>query len=200
MQVYISKGDNQWGPFELDQLERLKSEGALNENDWAWVQGESDWVPLSDLMERHGVRTPVWQPAVPSRRTWRFYAPVAVGVVCLVMLIIVGWPTVVDVDRLQYRGGVAYEEAAGQPYEGRAVGYYPDGVKRIESHFKGGHQHGWVRAYYPDGGLQSEGRKENGRFHGKVVQYHENGEIKREMQFIHGNLVEQQKMPAKYGN
>gem|GEM_PF-5172071 len=36
VQVYISKNDQQWGPFDLNQLERLKEEGALKATDWAW--------------------------------------------------------------------------------------------------------------------------------------------------------------------
>ena len=54
MQVYISKNDQQWGPFDLNQLERLKGEGALKATDWAWEQGESGWVPLAAVLERHG--------------------------------------------------------------------------------------------------------------------------------------------------
>jgi len=100
VQVYISKNDQQWGPFDLDQLERLKAEGALKASDWAWEQGESAWVPLGEILERHGKRLPVWRPAVAQRRTWNFYAPVAVGVVCVLLLITLGWPTVVDADRI----------------------------------------------------------------------------------------------------
>ena len=200
VQVYISKKDQQWGPFDLGQLERLKEEGALKASDWAWEQGESAWVPLGEILQRQGKRLPVWRPAAAQRRTWNFYAPVAVGVVCVLLLIVVGWPTVVDADRLEYRDGVAYELNSDKPFEGKAVHRYPDGKARVESHYKAGQQHGWVRDFYPDGELQSEGRKEKGRFHGKVFYYHQNGEIKRQMNFVHGNLVEQDEISAKYGN
>ena len=32
VQVYISKNDHQWGPFDLNQLARLKGEGPLKGN------------------------------------------------------------------------------------------------------------------------------------------------------------------------
>jgi len=200
VQVYISKNDQQWGPFDLVQLERLKKEGALKPTDWAWEQGESGWVPLVEVLERHGKRLPVWRPALAQQRTWKFYAPVAVGAVCVLLLIALGWPTVVDADRLEYQDGVAYELKSDKPFEGKAVHRYPNGTAQLESHYKAGQQHGWVRAFYPDGAIQSEGRKENGRFHGEVTYYRQNGEIKRQMTFIHGNPVEQREMPAKYGN
>lgn len=68
-QVYISKNDHQWGPFDLNQLARLKGEGVLKATDWAWEQGESGWVPLAAVLERHGNRLPVWRPAAAQRRT-----------------------------------------------------------------------------------------------------------------------------------
>ena len=200
MQVYISKNDQQWGPFDLNQLERLKGEGALKATDWAWEQGESGWVPLAAVLERHGNRLPVWRPAAAQRRTWKFYAPVAVGAVCVLLLLALGWPKVVDAERLEYRDGVAYELKSDKPFEGKAVQHYPDGTVRVQSRYMAGQQHGWVRAFYPDGALQSEGRKENGRFHGEVTYYRQNGEIKRQLTFIHGNPVNQREMPAKYGN
>ena len=136
MQVYISKNDQQWGPFDLVQLERLKKEGALKPTDWAWEQGESGWVPLGEVFERHGKRLPVWRPALAQQRTWKFYAPVAVGAVCVLLLIALAWPTVVDAVRLEYRAGVAYELKSDKPFEGRAVHHYPDGTTRLESHYK----------------------------------------------------------------
>jgi len=135
VQVYISKNDQQWGPFDLNQLERLKGEGALKATDWAWEQGESGWVPLAAFLERHGNRLPVWRPAAAQRRTWKFYAPVTVGAVCVLLLIALGWPKVVDTERLEYRDGVAYELKSDKPFEGKAVQHYPDGTVRVQSHY-----------------------------------------------------------------
>ena len=122
------------------------------------------------------------------------------GAVCVLLLIALGWPKVVDAERLEYRDGVAYELKSDQLFEGKAVQHYPDGTVRVQSRYMAGQQHGWVRAFYPGGALQSEGRKENGRFHGEVTYYRQNGEIKRQLTFIHGNPVNQREMPAKYGN
>ena len=90
VQVYISKNDLQWGPFDLNQLARLKGEGVLKATDWAWEQGESGWVPLAAVLERHGNWLPVWRPAAAQRRTWKFYAPVTVRAVCVMLLIALG--------------------------------------------------------------------------------------------------------------
>ena len=83
----------------MNQLERLKGEGALKATDWAWEQGESGWVPLAAVLERHGNRLPVWRPAAAQRRSWKFYAPVTVGAVCVLLLIALGWPKVLDAEQ-----------------------------------------------------------------------------------------------------
>jgi len=50
MNVYISKGDRQWGPYPAAQVPGLMERGSFAPEDWAWIEGGNEWVPLGSVM------------------------------------------------------------------------------------------------------------------------------------------------------
>ena len=50
MQVYISKDDRQWGPYDAEQLVCLIDRKSFSLSDWAWIEGNNVWVPLREIM------------------------------------------------------------------------------------------------------------------------------------------------------
>ena len=51
MQVYISKDDQHWGPYDAAQMSALVERGSFSLQDWAWVDGSGEWVPLRQIMD-----------------------------------------------------------------------------------------------------------------------------------------------------
>ena len=47
MQVYVSKNEKQWGPYEALHIKSLIESGSFDLQDWAWVEGQTEWVPLA---------------------------------------------------------------------------------------------------------------------------------------------------------
>lgn len=76
MQVYISKDDRQWGPYEAEQLVCLVDRGSFSLNDWAWIEGSSEWVPLREIVtilqnERKAESQELHQRVEVARDYWR---------------------------------------------------------------------------------------------------------------------------------
>ena len=51
MKVFITKENRQWGPYAADQLGLLIENGAFALQDWAWIEGGTEWVPVSQILE-----------------------------------------------------------------------------------------------------------------------------------------------------
>ena len=51
MQIYISKDNRQWGPYEAEQVSFLIGKGSFALQDWAWVEGGKEWIPVSQVLE-----------------------------------------------------------------------------------------------------------------------------------------------------
>ena len=49
--IYISKDNRQWGPYEAKQVSFLIGKGSFALHDWAWVEGSTEWVPVSQILE-----------------------------------------------------------------------------------------------------------------------------------------------------
>jgi hypothetical protein len=64
MNIYLHKDGQQLGPFSESELRTHLSSGSINETDLAWVEGNSDWQPLSTILQP--ARPPLMpvQPAV----------------------------------------------------------------------------------------------------------------------------------------
>jgi len=51
MQIFISKDNRQWGPYEAKQVSFLVGKGSFALQDWAWIRGNTEWVPVSQILE-----------------------------------------------------------------------------------------------------------------------------------------------------
>lgn len=55
MQIFISRNNQQHGPYNLDDIQAYLASGHLHSNDLAWYEGVQGWVPLSQIP---GIATP----------------------------------------------------------------------------------------------------------------------------------------------
>ena len=51
MDIYIRRGEEQFGPFTPQQVEESLASGALVETDFAWSEGMTEWVPVRDALK-----------------------------------------------------------------------------------------------------------------------------------------------------
>jgi hypothetical protein len=49
MQIHISRGGQQLGPFSIEEVNRKLSDGTLSPTDQAWYEGAAGWAPLSGV-------------------------------------------------------------------------------------------------------------------------------------------------------
>ena len=52
MNIYIHKNDEQFGPFNDDQLSDGIKTGQFTLDDLAWIEGQAEWVPLRNLWQQ----------------------------------------------------------------------------------------------------------------------------------------------------
>jgi hypothetical protein len=76
MQVYVSKDQRQWGPYEATHVPSLIECGSFTLEDWAWVEGQTEWVPLArvqqTLLEEEAAKAAVVHQRVEQARgKWR---------------------------------------------------------------------------------------------------------------------------------
>ena len=50
MDIYIRRGEEQFGPFTPQQVEESLASGALMETDYAWHSELTEWVPVRDSL------------------------------------------------------------------------------------------------------------------------------------------------------
>jgi len=50
MQIYIFKNNEQFGPFDAAQIEEYIKTSVFAMEDFAWSEGEAEWIPLSSLL------------------------------------------------------------------------------------------------------------------------------------------------------
>ena len=46
MSIWVSRNGQQFGPYTLDGLRQMLSQGQFSPTDWAWIDGGADWIPL----------------------------------------------------------------------------------------------------------------------------------------------------------
>ena len=204
MSVYIAKAGKNWGPYESKQVSVLVERGSFADNDWAWIEGEADWMPVSELLEMmttpveaqtvHPVEAQTVQPVVKETAVcvawWRGGLFRKLSVAGLVVLLVVGWGgRETDYSSLQRRDGLAFAPGSDTPFEGRAVSYHPNGQRMYSSDFVDGEENGQIISWYVSGQKQSEAEMKDGKFHGKVTYWHANGRMMGHYTYEHGHVI-----------
>ena len=63
MEIYIKRGEEQFGPFTPEQVEESLQNGSLIESDIAWHEALPDWVPVKDILALKSGSQPVQETA-----------------------------------------------------------------------------------------------------------------------------------------
>jgi len=50
MNYYISRGGQQYGPYSLEDLKSMTTQGRVDANDLAWGEGMASWTPVSQVL------------------------------------------------------------------------------------------------------------------------------------------------------
>jgi hypothetical protein len=81
MTLFVTKNGKQLGPYSLEQVQNLVADGTLVASDWAWYEGLTEWVPISQIP---GFVLPITTFGVPPPSTPpRAERPIAVWIICL---------------------------------------------------------------------------------------------------------------------
>ena len=225
MSIYIAKEGKNWGPYESRQVSVLVERGSFAENDWAWIEGETDWAPVSEVLEE-------WQTAeaacrelelqkeaaelaevaaVPEKKPaptvtklrgtswWSrhfFFLALGLGAAGLIALLVLRPAAVAAYTSLQTREGLAYVPNESEPFKGKAVSHHPNGQLMFKAEYRAGRQHGELISFFADGQKQSEGMLADGSFHGKVIYYHPNGEVQSHYVYQNGEAISRKNWDA----
>ena len=63
MEIYIRRNESSDGPYSIEQVQDLIAQGMLRLDDWAQVEGESQWQPLHEIPDVHFKPPPGMHPA-----------------------------------------------------------------------------------------------------------------------------------------
>jgi hypothetical protein len=225
MSIYIAKEGKNWGPYESKQVSVLVERGSFAENDWAWIEGETDWAPVSEVLEEwqtaeaacrelelqkeaaklaEVAAVPEKKPAPtvtkPRGTSWWsrhfFFLALGLGAAGLIALLVLRPAAVADYNLLQTREGLAYAPDASEPFEGKAVSHHPNGQLMFKAEYRAGRQHGELVSFFADGQKQGEGTLVDGLFHGKVIYYHPNGEVQSHYVYQNGEAISRKNWDA----
>ena len=225
MSIYIAKEGKNWGPYESRQVSVLVERGSFAENDWAWIEGETDWAPVSEVLEEwqtaeaacrelelqkeaaklaEVAAVPEKKPAPtvtkPRGTSWWsrhfFFLALGLGAAGLIALLVLRPAAVADYNLLQTREGLAYAPDASEPFEGKAVSHHPNGQLMFKAEYRAGRQHGELVSFFADGQKQGEGTLVDGLFHGKVIYYHPNGEVQSHYVYQNGEAISRKNWDA----
>jgi hypothetical protein len=225
MSIYIAKEGKNWGPYESKQVSVLVERGSFAENDWAWIEGETDWTPVSEVLEEwqtaeaacrelelqkeaaklaEVAAVPEKKPAPtvtkPRGTSWWsrhfFFLALGLGAAGLIALLVLRPAAVADYNLLQTREGLAYARDASEPFEGKAVSHHPNGQLMFKAEYRAGRQHGELVSFFADGQKQSEGTLVDGLFNGKVIYYHPNGEVQSHYVYQNGEAISRKNWDA----
>jgi hypothetical protein len=66
MKILVLKHEEQYGPYELNDLEAYVAQGSFSLSDMCWQEGWTEWKPLSSIISRPPPPPAMSNPAVSS--------------------------------------------------------------------------------------------------------------------------------------
>ena len=214
MQIFISKDNRQWGPYDAKQVSFLMEKGSFVLQDWAWVEGSPEWIPLSQILEalqreRDIAEEETHQKVEVAKGEWRskLTSPASGAHQPEVMAqadhlrpaksATVGgswWKRnfffpAIGLGILLFLvmwvfGGPADVADFNSLINEGGIAYEPDSEKPFD---------GKAVSYYPNGRLMYETEYKDGKQHGKIISFYENGskesEGGMESGVFHGNFI-----------
>jgi len=211
-EIYINSQGRQWGPYSAKEAGFLLAKGAFQSADWAWSPGAGQWKPLAAVLEaiqpeEQSVMAevvkppsvkpvlakvaPVKQKSIVKRWASGKMKYAAAVVVVLGAFFVFQGGEEANYEQLNRRDGIAYSPDSQEPFEGRAVSYYPNGKPMYSAVFKGGKEEKVV-SWYDNGQKQSEGSMKSGKFHGQVRYWYENGKLMANYTYENGHVLKRQ--------
>jgi antitoxin component YwqK of YwqJK toxin-antitoxin module len=91
--------------------------------------------------------------------------------------------------RIEKRNNLAFVPQETTPFTGEFQGYYRNGYKKAEIHFKDGKQHGVAKMWYENGQQSNEATFYNGKLEGMATEWFSNGEKNKDRIFRDGKLT-----------
>lgn len=85
--------------------------------------------------------------------------------------------------------GLAYEKGQNKPFTGVFEGYYRNGYKKAEIHFKNGKQHGVAKMWHENGQQSNEAYFYEGKLEGMATEWFANGQKNKDRIFKDGKLL-----------
>ncbi len=85
--------------------------------------------------------------------------------------------------------GLAYEQNQKKPFTGVFEGYYRNGYKKAEIHFKNGKQYGTAKMWYENGQQSHEANFYDGKLDGMATEFRKDGSKYKDRIFRDGKLT-----------
>ena len=212
MQFRVSRDNQEYGPYTIEELTQYVSEGSLLPNDY--VYNGMEWVHLSEFLKNpHRAATsmqsvssaanakPDWNSSTSRASSIDFVgiigkfikwgalsAIVFFGVYYLSTFMLKN--TYVKVERptsskFSLSGDILYHE--GSPYTGTKSEFYPNGEKKAEMYYKNGRRFGISTAWHENGKKRAQVNFKNGLPEGRSIIWYESGLVKKmDMSFEKG--------------
>ncbi len=204
--IYISKDNRQWGPYEAKQVSFLLGKGSFVLHDWAWVEGSTEWVPISQILEilqreEEELKEARHEEVELAKEEWRSKLTSPISTINKPVLIArtAQYPPVETASvwstwwnrNFFYPAlglGIAVFVAMlvlGRPdvtdynsliNEG-GIAHEPDSEKPFE---------GIAITHYPNGQLMYEAEYKDGKQHGKISSFYQDGSMQSEGTMEHG--------------
>lgn len=91
---------------------------------------------------------------------------------------------------IEKRGdGLAYEQYQDKPFTGIFEGYYRNGYKKAEIHFKDGKQHGSAKMWYENGQQSNDANFYDGKLEGLATEWFSDGRKGKDRIFRNGKYT-----------
>jgi hypothetical protein len=208
MQIYISKDNRQWGPYEAKQVSFLLGKGSFALQDWAWVEGGTEWIPVSQVLEvlrrEEQLQEEITHQKVKvAKERWRskLTSPISAANEPVLVAQAVHQQSGVTtaIEGSWWRQNFFYT-ALGFGITGFVAMLMLSGPDVADSNSlinEGGIAHEpdsekpfWGKAltHYPNGQLMYEAEYKDGKQHGKISSFYQDGSMQSEGTMEHGTF------------